>query len=317
MDSKDILNKLSVIGGGSKGDGRTTELMMIPWGQLRPAEKQDRTVFDEAKLRDMAASFDQRISEGLIPNTTPLDVVPVGEDQYEIVSGERRWRSCEYTSEPYTGPLQCLVMIGHSEKEIGDQMFLTNEFSVDKSHVENALAVFARIDDGSWDRRKAMAMTSWSESKLSRMMKLAAAPKEVQNLNLSGKITNILVLLDLADVGEGERQPFVSKIEKGSFTDSDKSSLNEIAKASRNPSTSADGGEHSVSEPQVKTRKPTKTSVSASDFRLLLERNSEIKRLAKDYAKEIYGVNKLSGLKDGELIEAINSAISTMRKEIE
>lgn len=60
----------------------------LPLTQLRPGAAQPRRAFDEASLRALAASMQER---GVLQ---PLLVRPV-EGGYEIVAGERRWRAAQ------------------------------------------------------------------------------------------------------------------------------------------------------------------------------------------------------------------------------
>ncbi|MBK9119239.1 MAG: ParB/RepB/Spo0J family partition protein [Phycisphaerales bacterium] len=59
----------------------------IPLDTIRPNPKQPRTLFDDQALAELAASVRQ---SGVLQ---PVLVRPVGDDQFELVAGERRWRA--------------------------------------------------------------------------------------------------------------------------------------------------------------------------------------------------------------------------------
>ncbi len=61
----------------------------LPLDVIRPGRYQPRSVFDEEKLGELADSIR---SQGVVQ---PIVVRPVGEDQYELIAGERRWRAAQ------------------------------------------------------------------------------------------------------------------------------------------------------------------------------------------------------------------------------
>ncbi len=78
----------ALLGGNTKSRERDQEsLEQIAIGALRPGKYQPRTRMDEASLAELAESIRAR---GVIQ---PIVVRPVGESQYEILAGERRWRA--------------------------------------------------------------------------------------------------------------------------------------------------------------------------------------------------------------------------------
>ena len=79
---------LDALLGGAERKGREEEtLAQIAVASLRPGKYQPRTRMDEASLAQLADSIRAR---GVIQ---PIVVRPVGEGQYEILAGERRWRA--------------------------------------------------------------------------------------------------------------------------------------------------------------------------------------------------------------------------------
>ncbi len=66
-------------------DGSYLEL--IPVGQIRPNPKQPRTVFDEEALDELVESVKE------VGVLQPIVVRKVGDEQFELIMGERRWRA--------------------------------------------------------------------------------------------------------------------------------------------------------------------------------------------------------------------------------
>jgi ParB family chromosome partitioning protein len=79
---------LDALLGGAERKGRDEEsLAQLAIASLRPGKYQPRTRMDEASLAQLADSIRAR---GVIQ---PIVARPVGEGQYEILAGERRWRA--------------------------------------------------------------------------------------------------------------------------------------------------------------------------------------------------------------------------------
>lgn len=77
----------ALLGSAHQDDGGEERLEQLSLESLRPGKYQPRTRMDQASLHELAESIRSR---GVIQ---PLVVRPVGERQYEILAGERRWRA--------------------------------------------------------------------------------------------------------------------------------------------------------------------------------------------------------------------------------
>jgi ParB family chromosome partitioning protein len=76
----------ALLGGGARRPA-DDELAQLAVGAVKPGKYQPRTRMDEASLAELAESIKAR---GVIQ---PIVVRPVGNEQYEILAGERRWRA--------------------------------------------------------------------------------------------------------------------------------------------------------------------------------------------------------------------------------
>jgi len=65
------------------------DLRSLPVAFLQPGRFQPRMTFDEQPLQELAASIKEK---GVL---SPILVRPIGQDRYEIVAGERRWRAAQ------------------------------------------------------------------------------------------------------------------------------------------------------------------------------------------------------------------------------
>jgi len=79
----------ALLGGSTQSREDEHTLAQLPVSSLRPGKYQPRTRMDEASLAELAESIRAR---GVIQ---PIVVRPVGDSQYEILAGERRWRAAK------------------------------------------------------------------------------------------------------------------------------------------------------------------------------------------------------------------------------
>ncbi len=77
----------ALLGGNNRSAKGEETLAQLPIGQLKPGKYQPRTRMDETSLAELAESIKAR---GVIQ---PVIVRPVGDSQFEILAGERRWRA--------------------------------------------------------------------------------------------------------------------------------------------------------------------------------------------------------------------------------
>ena len=64
----------------------------LPLDTITPNPKQPRTVFDEEAMAELVASIRE------VGMLQPVVVRPLGNDRYELVMGERRWRAAQLAS---------------------------------------------------------------------------------------------------------------------------------------------------------------------------------------------------------------------------
>ena len=77
---------------GSVGDADALRMLKI--GQLQPGKYQPRTQMDQESLANLAASIK---AQGIMQ---PILVREVGEEKFEIIAGERRWRASQLAGLP-------------------------------------------------------------------------------------------------------------------------------------------------------------------------------------------------------------------------
>jgi len=131
----------ALLGGAPRSRGEE-ELAQLPVGVLRPGKYQPRTRMDEASLAELADSIRSR---GVIQ---PIVVRPVGDSQYEILAGERRWRAARIAN---------LERIPAVIREVPDEAALgigliENIQREDLNPIEEASGLKRLVDEGILER---------------------------------------------------------------------------------------------------------------------------------------------------------------------
>jgi len=111
----------------------------LPTEDVYPNPDQPRKVFDEAKLRELAASIREH---GLLQ---PITVRPEGAGRYMIVIGERRWRAHELAG---LATIKANVVKNMTDAMLAEQAIVENLQRVDITPLEEARAFQAMLDKG-------------------------------------------------------------------------------------------------------------------------------------------------------------------------
>jgi len=111
----------------------------LPTEDVYPNPDQPRKVFDEAKLRELAASIREH---GLLQ---PITVRPEGAGRYMIVIGERRWRAHELAG---LATIKANVVKNMTDAMLAEQAIVENLQRVDITPLEEAHAFQAMLEKG-------------------------------------------------------------------------------------------------------------------------------------------------------------------------
>lgn len=163
---------------GNREDEEKGELQTLPIDSLQPGKYQPRTRMDPGSLDELAASIR---AQGIMQ---PILVRPIGDDRYEIIAGERRWRAsrlAELTQVP------CLV------REIPDEAALAmslieNIQREDLNPLEEAAGIQRLVDEFSMTHQQAAEAVGRSRSAASNLLRLLNLAGQVQELLMAGDI---------------------------------------------------------------------------------------------------------------------------------
>ena len=156
----------------SENAGRSTGVKVLSIDRIESNPGQPRTVFDEDALHELAASIKEH---GVLQ---PILVRPLGENRYQLIAGERRWRA---TREAGIATIPALV------EEIDDDTAL--EISIienlqreDLSPLEEATMFDRMVREHGYSIRKLADKLGKDKGYLENRLRLADAPEEIREL---------------------------------------------------------------------------------------------------------------------------------------
>jgi ParB family chromosome partitioning protein len=152
--------------------GRSVGVRIIPVSGIESNPEQPRLAFDEATLQELAASIREH---GVLQ---PILVRPLGNNRYQLIAGERRWRASK---------LADLDTIPALVEEIDDDTAL--EISIienlqreDLSPLDEAAMYDRMIHEHGYSVRKLAQKLGKDKGYLENRLRLADAPPEVREL---------------------------------------------------------------------------------------------------------------------------------------
>ena len=154
----------------------------LPVASLQPGKYQPRTRMDSASLDDLAASIR---AQGLMQ---PILVRPLadafGEERYEIVAGERRWRAAQMV-----GLAEVPTLIREIPDESALAMALIENIQRENLNpLEEASGIQRLIDEFEMTHQQAADAVGRSRPAASNLLRLLNLAKPVQELLMAGDI---------------------------------------------------------------------------------------------------------------------------------
>ncbi len=157
----------------------TERALEIDTDRLRPNRFQPRVHVDDARIEELARSIR---AHGIIQ---PIVVRPAGEDGYEIVAGERRWRASQRA-----GLLKVPVVV----RDIPDERLLAaalieNIQRQDLNPIEEAQAYRRLGDDLGFTQEQIAEAVGKDRSSIANYVRLLRLPHEVRESVAAGALT--------------------------------------------------------------------------------------------------------------------------------
>ncbi len=163
------------------GEGPTTArdaLIELPPSALRPGRYQPRTQMSADAIGELAASIK---AQGMIQ---PILARPVGDRQYEIIAGERRWRAAQQA-----GLQHVPVLVREVPDEAALSMALIENIQrEDLNAIEEAAGLQRLIDEFGMTHQAAGEAVGRSRTAVSNLLRLLQLPRAVQQMMLGGQL---------------------------------------------------------------------------------------------------------------------------------
>ena len=158
-----------------KNDG---SLQTLSISDLKPGKYQPRSIMQEEALHALSQSI---LKQGVMQ---PIIVRPIGNNQYEIIAGERRWRAAKLANLN-----EVPVIIKNIPDESALAMALIENIQrEDLNPLEEAVGIKRLIDEFNMTHEEAADAVGKSRVTVSNLLRLLTLTKPVQDRLLRGKI---------------------------------------------------------------------------------------------------------------------------------
>jgi ParB family transcriptional regulator, chromosome partitioning protein len=151
----------------------------LPIESLHPNPNQPRRSFDPQAMQELAESIRQK---GIIQ---PLIVRPKGDEKYEIVAGERRWRAAQM-ADLHSIPV---LIRNFSDSEMLEIAIIENIQRADLNAIDEAQAYRQLMDRFGHTQEKIAESLARSRSHIANLLRLLTLPEPVQNMVRNGSLT--------------------------------------------------------------------------------------------------------------------------------
>lgn len=150
-----------------------------PLEKIHPQKGQPRQHFDEARLNELAASIKEH---GLLE---PLVVRRRGNDEYEIIAGERRWRASQRA-----GLHEVLVVVHEvSAASAFELAIIENVQREDLDPIEMAEALQRLQKDYGYTQEKLAERLGKDRSTIANSLRLLRLPESIRTKVVTGELT--------------------------------------------------------------------------------------------------------------------------------
>jgi ParB family transcriptional regulator, chromosome partitioning protein len=158
---------------------RTSALLEIPITSIKPNGHQPRNHFDEEALSSLTASIREL---GILQ---PVLVRSAGEDRYELIAGERRWRAARRAG------LQTIPALVRTASDLGsvEQALVENLHRQDLNPLEEAGAYQQLIEDFGLTHDQLASRVGRSRAAISNTLRLFQLPPAIQRLVVEGQLS--------------------------------------------------------------------------------------------------------------------------------
>ena len=163
----------------SSSNSNKSNANKIDISKISPNKQQPRKTFEEKEVQELSSSIK---AQGLIQ---PIVVRNIGNDSYEIIAGERRWRACQLAG---LHSVDCVVLEA-SEEKVFELALIENIQRQDLNVVEEAKAYKKLIEKNSIKTDELSKKIGKSSSHISNLIRILELDEEIHNMIISQKIS--------------------------------------------------------------------------------------------------------------------------------
>jgi len=194
--SEDIKGRLNVVV-DEKSLRQGREIINIAIDAIRPNRYQPRKNFKDDKLQELSESIKQK---GILQ---PIIVRPLGEDGFELLAGERRWRAAKLAG---LNSVPVIIRDAHDADAL-EVSLIENLQRDDLNPLEEARAYKRMMDEFSLDMESVSRVVGRAPSSVSNILRLLTLPQKIQDALLSGSIStgHAKAILSLKDPAAQEK----------------------------------------------------------------------------------------------------------------
>lgn len=154
-------------------------LQEIPVSAIRSNRNQPRQGFDEERLAELAESIRE------VGVLQPVLLRPIGDDAYELIAGERRWRAARRVG------LQVLPAVVRESDDAAalEQALVENVQRTDLNPMEEAAAYQQLIEDFGLTHEELARRVGRKRATVTNTLRLLQLPPAIQRLVQEGRLT--------------------------------------------------------------------------------------------------------------------------------
>ncbi len=168
----------ALLGGGEPSQGEGERLLSLRLSALQPGKYQPRTNMHEDAIAELAESIK---AQGLIQ---PILARQIGQDRYEIIAGERRWRAAQRA-----GLQEVPVVVRNVPDESALAMALIENIQRENLNaIEEANGIQRLVEEFGMTHQAAADAVGRSRSAVSNLLRLLALPTVIQSMLSDGRI---------------------------------------------------------------------------------------------------------------------------------
>jgi len=179
MAKKGLGTGLGALLGDAANDTAARDFENVPLQRIEPKSDQPRTVFEQEKLDELAASIREH---GIL---SPIMVRSIDGGFYQIIAGERRWRAARDAG---LSEMPVRVVVADDQKAL-ELAMVENLQRENLSPIEEARGYKALMEEFDMTQEQVAEKVSKSRPSVANSLRLLSLPDELKELMLRNELS--------------------------------------------------------------------------------------------------------------------------------